>query len=54
VSTVKTKLFKNTDDGQYHLVCHRTGNDRLARNCYTCSKFVDIDPVKAEIKCRED
>jgi hypothetical protein len=30
------------------------GNDRLARNCYTCSKFVEIDPVKAEIKCRED
>lgn len=54
MSTIKHKLFKDETDGQYHLICHRNGNDRLARNCYNCSKFIDIDPVKAEIKCRED
>lgn len=54
MSTTKVKLFKNDNDGLYHVICHRSSKDRLARNCYTCSKFIDIDPVKAEIKCRED
>jgi len=52
VSTVKTKLFKVGD--VFNVECPRTGKTSPARDCIMCSKFIEIDPVKAEIKCRED
>jgi len=50
----KIKLFKIEDGGQYHVKCHRRENPRPVRECYTCSRFIDIDPVTAEIRCREE
>jgi hypothetical protein len=48
----RIKLFKQNE--VYHVKCYRRENPRPAKDCYTCSRFIDIDPVKAEIKCREE
>ena len=46
------KIFK-ADNGVLSVTCHRTHNIRLAVKCEQCPRYVSIDPVKAEIVCKE-
>jgi hypothetical protein len=52
MSTTKVKI--QMIGGVYRVNCHRTGQTRTVYDCKNCSKYISIDPVKAEIKCRED
>jgi hypothetical protein len=43
-----------TIDGKFRVYCHRTGESRDAHDCKKCKRFIAIDPVKSELKCKRD
>jgi len=49
-----TKVKILLEDGVYRVKCHQTGSKRIVFFCKKCDKYISIDPVKAEIECRED
>jgi hypothetical protein len=51
VHIAQTKIFKSGD--VFCVVCHRTGKEKPATKCKDCIRYINIDPVKSEIKCRE-
>jgi len=42
-----------TKDGNFRVKCPKIDTFVDAHKCKKCSKFIAIDPVKAEIKCKE-
>ena len=46
------KIFKSEKD-VLCVICHRTHNIKPVSKCENCDRYESIDPVKAEIKCRE-
>lgn len=43
----------STEQGDKRVKCFRIGEFRDAHECEKCKRFVQIDNVKAEIKCKE-
>lgn len=50
---MKTTEIKNID-GIFTVYCHRIGEHRSAHDCKKCGRFIEIDPVKSELRCKRD
>jgi hypothetical protein len=50
---MRTQKIESTLQGEKRVNCVRLGFYKDAHECEKCKRFVEIDPVRAVIKCRE-